>query len=509
MRNRAPVFVVLLLLSIGFLCAPVLAEEKSSGDADQVRRAYALMAEGRHGDARELLAPLLLAHPPDPMLQYDQAFSFYLEGNFFWAQRHLMMALEIEPDCRLCHRLMALNLARTGQWDAALEEMRLFEKLGGRDASGWAELIAGVVLYKKQEFDKARDYFRGLPDSSGPSILDMGNLYLEAIARMKGASYKPYDGYVGLGMVYDTNVSLEPDVSGVEFSGAGAAFGTVVTAGLSVRPIRKQVVLEGWGTWYKSTYFAETANQYAVTQARAGLKGIVPSWADLELGYDYSLTILGPGEDFWGPLWTGDAKVEKPDFYVFQEVHGLHLAARFRPSDNIRLSPRYVWSYKFHDLMRRDVMEHLVDLSGAFFFLDGRLRLYVIPRAFVDQTVTPEGRVRACADSDERPLTDAYDTWGVGLLFRLSAALPHDFSLVASAGLGYTDYYNSAGDFDGILDKRQDFTLLVGIGASWAFSNAFSLSMGYSFLRSYSSIPRFDYPSHMFNLGTITWRYPW
>jgi len=507
-RRNLPALLLLLVVISGTPRGWAQEEAPAKTRQSRLEEAFLLLGEGEFSRARELLQKLAAGYPEDPWLQYDLAFSFYLEGNFFWAQRHLMQALELDARCGLCHRLMGLVLAQTGQWEEAAQEMGRFEELGGKDESGWPQLIGAVARYKQQDFHGASDLLDRVPDTASSSLRQVRDLYRSAIDRMRGAAFPAVDGYLSLGVVYDSNVSLEPSVSSPRFGGRGAAFGDSLAAGLALRPLRGWFVLEGWGRLYKSVYYSDRAGDFDVTQMAGGLRGRIPAWAELDFGYDFSTTLLGRGEDFWGPLWTGDARVEKPDFYVFQEVHGLHLAARFRPAESLKLTPRYAMSYKFHDMMRRDVMEHLLEVSLGIFFLDRKLKLFLVERAFVMLTITPTGVPQVWADPARRSRMDAYDAVGTATVASLSASLPGSLSLSASLGGGYTDYYNSYGDFAGITRRRRDGTLTAGLSLSWGATESLVLTGGYRYLGSFSTIPDYDYPRHIFNLLNLSWRFP-
>ena len=494
----------------------VHCQEDGTPRLSTVRQAYELMSRGDIESAREKLQKLAETYDEDASLQYDLALTYYLEKNYFWAQRHLMQALELDDEYALCHRLLALVLARTGEWGDAGQAMARYRELGGVDVSGWAELIEGVAAYKSQDLDGALAHFTDLPEGSAPTILEAGRLYRDTIVHMKGARYPPFEGYVGMGVNYDSNVRLDAmDDPGLgattwydPFSRQqSASMGLNLQASLVGRPVRGKLVLEGWGRFGKSAYFKERAGDFDMTMAAAGVRIRIPMLAELDAGYDFNLLILGRGKDFWGPMFTGDARVANPDFYVFQELHGLHVAAQFAPHANVRLNPRYILAYKFHELSRQDIMQHQVDLGVAWFLLGKKLRLYATPFFFANLVIGPDAVPLVSSDPGSRPLMNAYDAWGLGVRLRASYALPHRLSLSGGWSAVYTDYYHSRGDFSGILKVRKDTMLGFNLGLAWSFVDSMSAGLGYRFFRSISSIPDYDYPRHIIDFLNVTWRF--
>ena len=479
MRHRislASFVVAALLMTI----SGAVAGQEASGYFSTLQRAYGLLHDGEVKEAREVLKELSNKHPEDVSLLAEIAYTFLLEGNVFWAQKYLSRALQTEENCPRCHWLMAVVLAQSGEWEGAREQIMRFRELGGDDDSGWDSLIVGVAAYKAQKLDEAYEQLGAISGTAWPSVVTAKDLYMDAIARMKGVSYKLFEGFVGTSIEYDSNVILEPAEFAPEFGGQGESVRGTAVVGLTVRPVRGTVVLEGWGQAYQSLHTSKEADDFNVTQARAGVRMRVPTWKDLDLGYDFALTWL-----------MGGPRVEQDSFYVFEESHGGHLGLNIFDTERFRLSPRFAVSGRFHDALKRDVVRNRMDVTVGWFLSGGQHKLFVTPFGFYDLASGP---------------ADTYDAWSSGVTLGYSASLVWSLSLALSGSYQHTDYLHSSGDVEK-PDKRSDDWIQGGVSLSRPIVSTLSVQVGYSYLRSLSTIPTFDYSRHVMRTG-LTWRFP-
>jgi hypothetical protein len=444
---------------------------------------HRLLREGHHKEAQEWFKERLGSGstPQDEaLLLADVALAALLQDSFFWAQRYISGALELDPDCLYCLWIAAVSTARTGNWEEGSAQADRFLALGGADTTGWMSLIRGVAAYKRQQFPLALRYLSAARDSSGarrpdPDVRTAADLYISAIRRMQARGYPFFDGQVRLGWEYDSNVTMDE----TDLAGPGASFRGTALVALTLRPIRGFVVTEGWFQGYQSLHTTSEADDFDVTLLRSGFRLVFPSLMDLHMGYDFGVTLLG-----------GGPKAEQDALYVFQESHGAHAGATLLAHERSRITATYSVAGRFHETVRRDVMRHQLDLSLGWFCPSGKHKFYLVPRLILD---------------DSLAIMDSYDLWSAGASLVYSGSLPWSLGLSAQVGVQHWNYYRSAGDF-GVDDVRTDTVLRGNLGVTRPLWKSLSAGLGYGYTRSLSPVPAFDYDRHVFS-SFLAWRF--
>lgn len=439
-----------------------------------------MLENGRYKEALEAYRQLSREHPENADYQAHMALAALMQGNVFWAQKYISKALETDPKCLPCLWVAAVTLFRSGDNSGAAGLADQFLSLGGRDQSGWVQLIRGVALYKQQQFSQALSELGGVPSGADPEVREAASLYVSAIRRMQGMGYRWFEGWVRVGTDYDSNVTLESVHLSPEFGGRGAAWRGTGAFGLVLRPVRGVVVAEGWVNAYQSLHSTPEADDFDVTQLRSGLRLRVPSLFELDVGYDFGLVLLG-----------GGSRVEQESMYVFEESHGAHVGAQLMESKTGRISLQYGLSGRFHSSMRRDVLRHQADGSFGLFAGSGNHRFYLQPRLVYDQPLSPN---------------DAYQLWAAGVTLAYSGRLPWSCSLSTQVAYQRADYFRSSGDF-GVPERRVDDTLKTSLQVTRPLFSGLSAGVGYAWVRNFSTVAAFDTSRHIGSVF-LQWRFP-
>jgi len=435
-----------------------------------VEEAWDLMDAGRPREALAALRDLVAAAPGDCWLHAQLSAAYLRAGNPTWALQEAIGAAEICPEDDALQAHLAWVLARTGEWGAALE---LAPPDGRGRVAARRGFVSAVDAYKAGRMDEALDLFGGLGGLGFDGIGAAAELYVERIQAMLGRSKRLFSADAVLGFDWDSNVILEPGAAGTPVSDT-ASFRGGAMLGMALRPIRGNVTWEGRFRAYQSLHAAAPARDFDTTWLDAGTSVHVIALANLDAGYDFGLFLLG-----------GGPRVEQRSIYVFQEVHGGHVAADAVSTKRLRITPRYAARGKFHDTGRRDAHEHALDVTCGVFFLDGRLKLFAVPGGAWAQAL---GRL------------DTYDAWTARLRLGLTASLPMDLSLLASLRGSRVDYLHSAGNF-GITGRRVDQVLGANLSLSRALHERLRLIAGYTFFRSFSTVSAYDYDRHTLSLS--------
>ena len=435
-----------------------------------VDAACALLDAGKPKEALAALRALVAAAPGDCWLHAHLSAAYLKAGNPTFALQEAARAAELCPDDAVLESHLSWVLNRAGEWSDALE---LAPPGRAKRAGARRGYLHALDAYKAGRMDEALDLFGGLEDLGFDGIGAAAGLYLERIQSMMGRSKKLFSMDAVLGFDWDSNVILDPASADSPVSDTASFRGSGMI-GMAFRPLRGNVTLEGRVRTYQSLHIADSARDFDTTWLDAGVGVKVISLANLDVGYDFGLFLLG-----------GGPRVEQKDIYVFQEIHGAHLAADIANEKRFRITPRYTARGKFHDTGRRDVHEHTLDVTCGVFFLDGRLKLFIVPGGAYAETL---GRV------------DSYDAWTARLQAGLTASLPHDISLLASLRGSWMNYLHSAGNF-GIPERRVDQVLGANLSTSWAFHERFRLVGGYTFFRSFSTVSAYDYDRHTVGLS--------
>ena len=467
----------LLTLAVCAVLAPsglrALPQQEASTALDRVlavEEAWGLMDAGDPQGALAALRALVAAAPGDCWLHGQLSATYLRAGNPTFALQEAAQAAELCPEDAALQGHLSWVLARTGEWTDALDLAPPADRGRGGARRGY---LRAVEAYKAGRMEEALDLFGGLGGLGFDGVGAAAELYVERIQGMLGRSKKLFSMDAVLGFDWDSNVILEPASADAVVSDTASFRGSAML-GMALRPIRGNVTWEGRLRAYQSLHIAAPARDFDTTWLDAGTSVRVISLANLDVGYDFGLFLLG-----------GGPRVEQRSIYVFQEVHGGHAAADVVSTKRVRITPRYVARGKFHDTGRQDVQEHALDVTCGVFFLDGRLKLFVVPGGAYASTLGP---------------VDSYDAWTARLQVGLTASLPHDLSLLASIRGTWMDYLHSAGNF-GIPGRRTDQVLGGNLSLSWAFHKQLRLVAGYTLFRSFSTVSAYDYDRHTVGLS--------
>lgn len=461
-----------LLTLLVFLSASTQVQAQP---ADASKKAQSLLEAADALDSKSadtaaaLLAAELEQRPGDCNLHALLAVLYSKEGNTFWALREAQAANELCPDDVGHKALLGWLLLRSGQAADAGVLLKGGPRGSGTRTAARAAYLEALTKYKLGKLEQAAADFAALGGAPWDSIGRASAMYADRIDRMLAGRDRTFEAVLGLGAFWDSNVTLES-----EEASATPSTGLQISGLALYRPLKGFVTLESAARFSQTLHQAPGATGFNASVLGAGLTAKLRKLANLRAGYDFSLLLLAGGKG-----------LEQDSLYVFRESHLGRLVFDLVSNDSLRISPAYTGGVKLHDSLRRNVQEHSLETALALFFLEKRLKFFLIPSARVAQTLSPN---------------DAYNVRAGGLRLACSASLGERYFLAVSAQGSLVDYPDSYGDF-AAGTARQDTLASGGISFGWNATAHTALSLGVDYRRSWSSVGIFDYDATTVSLS--------
>jgi Flp pilus assembly protein TadD len=440
----------------------------------------ALVRLGRLREGRlALAAAARLA--PDARLLLDLGQAYLAEGNAAWATRTLRRASEFAPDDGAIRFYLGVALARLGEAQAAVGELRTARRLGASGAETDAQLA--LALYLAGKHAQARDIL------DGPALRDRAtragaSRLLRASLQAQGTAASLLSAELGVGAVVDTNPLYEHETT------APTALGPTLSGSLVLRPWltpRQLLWLELAGA--RSFYLAASeaaekpVGDASPTELRAGAgytlrlpKGEDGPALSLALSYRFGLTFLD------GPPPLADPN------HIFLEQHAGQVAL-LRSGEGSESQLRYTFSRSAYADLARTSWSHELGFEHSASFLAGRIRLL--------GWVTVRQESATSADYNQV-------VPGLGL----GGSVLGPLELVFGARVGY-EYRNHLDSVGGVRwrEQRVDSNLALTGEVARRLPWRLTLRAVYQRLQNVSTVESFDYGRDLVTLG-LSWSTP-
>ena len=162
------------------------------------------IADKQYETALNRVQPLLGRNPRSAEARLVQAKIFLAQQDAKGAEAALLKAIELKPESRTAHLMLARLYVDTHQEQKALDDLQLFVEKNPKDAGAW--LFIGMVEERQKDYKVARDTYEKLLAANPqytPAMNNLAWLYAEHLGQTdkayeiasKARELQPYDPF--------------------------------------------------------------------------------------------------------------------------------------------------------------------------------------------------------------------------------------------------------------------------------------------------------------------------
>jgi tetratricopeptide (TPR) repeat protein len=162
------------------------------------------IADKQYETALQRVQPLLDRNPKSAEARLVQAKIFLAQQDAKGAEAALVKAIELKPESRAAHLMLARLYVDTHQQQKALDDLRPFVEKNPKDAGAW--LFIGMIQEQQKDYDAVRDTYEKLLAANPqytPAMNNLAWLYAEDLGQTdkayeiasKARELQPYDPF--------------------------------------------------------------------------------------------------------------------------------------------------------------------------------------------------------------------------------------------------------------------------------------------------------------------------
>jgi len=430
-----------------------LKENPKSATANHIF-GLSLLRLNRDSDAIRYLEKAKELDPSIKGIHLDLGTAYLRTGDIKRAQGEFKEAVRQEPESGIAYYDLGYTHFKLGNYNEAASDMDKASKLDPELATQ-ARFYAGLSRYRITNYSEAKTDFQSVREiGQGTDFGVASQEYLDLIARLN----KKYYGTVSAGVLYDSNVVLNPD--GIEIISDQGDVSGIFYLKLGYKPYLKPDSVIG-GEY--STYFSfhKDLKDFNVQNHHFNIYGEKTVYLDqkpvgFSLDYFYDIVLINgsPANDLFSQSHSVSPKVS----IQWKNYTSTEFSYEFRYNN-------------FENFPERDAANNNFTIAQAFRLRNGRLFLRPGVNIAINSAKDIEGRRN-------------FDYFSPQVFLETLALLPFGLTVYTDTYYFREDYYNDPFD-------RVDNQITVRAVVSKKLYKMFSLDLSYQHI---SNLSHSDFP---------------
>ncbi len=430
-----------------------LKENPKSAMANHVL-GLSLLNLNRDSDAIRYLEKAKGIDPNIKGIRLDLGTAYLRTGDLKRALKEFEEAVRQEPESGIARYNLGYTRFRLGDYEEAASDMDRASRLDPEIATQ-ARFYAGLSRYRITDYSRAKTDFQSVRETGqGTDFGVASQEYLDLIARLS----KRYYGTISAGVLYDSNVVLDPN--GSEIISDKNDWSGILYLKLGYKPyLKPDAVIGGEYSTYLS--FHKDLKDFNIQNHRFNVYGEKTVYLDqrpigFSVNYFYDIVLINgsPANDLFSQSHSVSPRVS----IQWKTYTSTEFSYEFRYND-------------FEDFPERDAANNNLTIAQAFRLYNGRLFLRPGINIAINSARGIEGRRN-------------FDYFSPQVFLETLLLLPLGLTVYTGTYYSREDYYNDPFD-------RVDNQIAVRAVVSKRLYKMFSLDLGYQHI---SNLSHSDFP---------------